>query len=88
MQRWAYDKELYDQLRASIASSLNRSRNAERVELRRLERVLPDSQQVLKDGWTLNDPRLVTVLPESMVETNMLPPVAELPSKPTSGIQP
>ncbi len=88
MQSWAFDKELYDQLQASIASSLKRSRNAERVELRRLERLLPDSQQVLKEGWALNDPRLINVLPESMLETTATIPIGDLPSKTSAGTQP
>jgi len=87
MQSWAFDKELYDQLQASIAGSLRHSRNVDHVELKRLERLLPDSQQVLKEGWTLNDPRLIRQLPET-VELNDVVPVDLLPSKTSDGPRP
>lgn len=81
LQRWATDKELYDQIQSSIVSSLKHSRNKENIELRRVERLQPDSQQVLKEGWTLNDPRLTSLLPETMIETALTAPVDVLPSK-------
>ncbi len=81
MQRWASDKELYDQIQSSIVSSLKHSRNKENIELRRVERLLPDSQQVLRDGWVLNDPRLTSVLSETMIETAATAPIDELPVK-------
>ena len=81
MQRWASDKVLYDQIQSSIVSSLKHSRNHENIELRRVERLLPDSQQVLKEGWVLNDPRLTSVLPETIIEPAISVPVDELPSK-------
>jgi hypothetical protein len=82
MQRWSFDKELYDQLQSSIATSLQRSRNVDSLELRRVERLLPDANQVLRDGWTLNDARLTTVLPETMLESPPTSSADELPSKP------
>ena len=87
MQRWSSDKELYDQIRNSMVASLKHSRNQETVELRRVERLLPDSQQVLKDGWTLNDARLTNVLSETMIEEAVAPPVQELPSQPSEPIK-
>ena len=83
MQRWSFDKELYDQLQKSMVASLNHSRGKEIVELRRVERLLPDSQQVLREGWTLNDARLTNVLSETMVEEAVAPPIQELPSRPS-----
>ena len=80
VRRWAYDKELYDQLQSLIVSSLKHSQTVERIELKRLERLLPDSQQVLKEGWTLNDPRLISVLSETLQDAAVVP-VDELPSK-------
>ena len=82
MSTWAFDKELYDQLQTSIKASLKHSVGTEIGTLNRIERELPSSQQVLKDGWALNDPRLTNVLPETMIEaTTPLPPDV-LPSKP------
>lgn len=83
MQRWSFDKELYDQLQKSMVASLKHSRGKEIVELRRVERLLPDSQQVLREGWTLNDARLTNVLSETMVEEAVAPPIQELPSQPS-----
>lgn len=92
MPRWAFDKELYDQIRTSIVISLKHSRGHERIELRRVERLLPDAQQVLKEGWNLNDPSLMAILPETMIET-ALPELAKesstinvLPSKANAGV--
>ncbi len=81
MQRWASEKDLYDQIQSSIVSSLKHSRNKENIEIRRVERLLPDSQQVLKEGWVLNDPRLTSVLSETMIETAATVPIDDLPSK-------
>ncbi len=81
MQGWASDKELYDQIRSSIVSSLKHSRNKENIELRRIERLLPDSRQVLRENWVLNDPRLINLLSESMIETAATVPADELPAK-------
>ena len=92
MPRWAFDKELYDQIRTSIVNSLKHSRGHESIELRRVERLLPDSQQVLKEGWSLNDPRLTEILPETMIETALPAPAKEssaidvLPSKANAGV--
>jgi len=88
MPRWAFDKELYDQIRTSIVRSLEHSRGIEKIELRRIERLLPDSQQVLKQGWTLNDPRLIEILPESMVEPPAVTPINELPSQSSERVSP
>ena len=81
MQQWAFYKELYDQIGASIVGSLKHSRHKEHAQLKRLERALPDSQQVLKEGWTLNDPRLISVLSESLQDPAAVIPVDVLPSK-------
>ena len=77
MQQWAFVKELYDQIRTSIVNSLKHLRGDESIELRRIERWLPDSQQVLKEGWSLNDPRLTEILPETMIETALPAPAKE-----------
>ncbi len=95
MQRWAIDKELYDQLQTSISKSVMHSTQAKRVALKRLERLLPDSQQVLLDGWSLDDPRLLSVLSETLLEEPVvLPgkafgaPADELPNKGTAEAKP
>lgn len=85
MQTWASDKELYDQIQSSIVISLKHSRGIEKVKLRRLERHLPDSQQVLKEGWSLNDPRLTNLLAETMLEATGGEPIDELPGKASEG---
>lgn len=87
MQSWSHNKDLYDQLQKSIVASLKHSRGKEIVELRRVERWLPDSQQVLREGWTLNDDRLTNVLSETMIEEAVAPPVQELPSQPSVPIK-
>ena len=86
MPRWAFDKEIYDQIQSSIVTSLKHSRGKEIVQLRRVERLLPESDQVLREGWSLNDPRLTIVLPETMIESAATVPVNELPSKPAAGV--
>ena len=86
MQRWSFDKELYDQIQRSMIASLKHSRHQDWVELRRLERLLPDSQQVLREGWSLNDARLTSLLPETMLEKSTAPPIDDLPSKPSEQI--
>ena len=86
MQRWSTDKELYDQIQKSMIASLKHSSQKKTVDLRRVERLLPDSQQVLRDGWTLNDARLTNVLSESMIEESVVAPIQELPSKPSEPI--
>ena len=85
MQTWASDKELYDQIQSSIVSSLKHSRSVGNVKLRRIERLLPDSQQVLNDGWRLNDPRLTNALAETMLESTAVEPIDELPIKASEG---
>lgn len=82
MSTWAFDKELYDQIQNSIKASLKHSVGTEIRTLSRIERELPSSQRVLKDGWALNDPRLTIVLPETMIETTSPLPPDVLPSKP------
>ena len=87
MSSWDFDKVLYDQIQDSIKASLKQTLGTEIIALQRIERALPDSIQVLKDGWTLNDPRLIRVLSESMIETPEPLPIDVLPGKPT-GPQP
>ena len=85
MPRWAFDKEIYDQIQSSIVASLKHTRGKEKVQLRRVERLLPEPDQVLREGWNLNDPRLTIVLPETMIEAAATVPVNELPRKPAAG---
>ena len=82
MSTWAFDKGLYDQIQTSIKVSLKHSVGTEIGTLSRIERELPSSQRVLKDGWALNDPRLTIVLPETMIEATMPLQPDVLPSKP------
>jgi hypothetical protein len=83
MARWTFDRDLYEQIQASIIKSLKHSRHVDYVELHRVERALPDSFQVLKDGWKLNDPRLLETLPETMLEPTLEPAP---PSQSQSGV--
>ena len=87
MPRWAFDKEIYDQIQSSIVASLKHSRVKEKIQLRRVERLLPESHQVLREGWSLNDPRLTVVLPETMIESAETVPVNELPNNPAAGVK-
>jgi hypothetical protein len=83
MQSWSFNKELYDQLQKSMVTSIKHSRSKVTVELRRVERWLPSSQQVLREGWTLNDARLTNVLSETMMAEAVAPAIQELPIKPS-----
>jgi hypothetical protein len=63
--RWERDRALYVQLGASIERSMEKTLGStEPLLLRRLERDLPSPDQVMKDGWQLDDPRGLYVLPE------------------------
>ena len=68
LARWTFDRDLYSQIQTSLVHSLQTSRGLQDLELRRVERELPDPARVLIDGWALNDPRFTIVLPESMIE--------------------
>lgn len=65
VERWQRDRAFYEQLGASMRRSLAQSLDmTEPLVLRRLERDLPSPEQVLKEGWKLDDPRGLYVLPE------------------------
>ena len=68
MARWTFDNDLYLQIQTSMTKSLKHSTGATQVDLRRLERLLPDPQQILREGLALTDPRFLVLLPESMIE--------------------
>ena len=68
MARWNVENDLYLQIQSSMNKSLKHSTGATQVELRRIERLLPDPPEVLREGLALTDPRFFKVLPESMIE--------------------
>jgi hypothetical protein len=70
---WNLDSHLYQQLQQSITNHLAYRLGATRVELRRLQRALPEPGMIFQDRLKLNDPRFVETLPESMVEPLPLP---------------
>lgn len=83
VNRWKFDRGFYESLQGSIVRSLIHHHEAESVKLSRIERMLPESEQVLRDGWKLNDPRLSSTLMETLVAPTSQPaptgPPAELP---------
>ena len=68
LARWTFDNDLYLQIQTSMTKSLKHSTGATQVDLRRLERLLPDPPQILREGLALTDPRFLVLLPESMIE--------------------
>ncbi|MCU0710292.1 MAG: hypothetical protein MUF23_18600 [Pirellula sp.] len=63
--RWERDRAFYVRLGESIERSMEKTLGStEPLRLRRLERDLPSPDQVLKNGWQLDDPRGLYVLPE------------------------
>lgn len=79
MEQWTFDRALYDQIQSSITKSLRHSTGATKVELRRVERLIPEVEQVLREGWGIDDPRLTELLLETMIEPSK--PSAEKPAK-------
>ncbi len=65
MARWRKDRRFYESLRDSIASSLAHRHGVEKIELARIERELFSPEQVIFDGWGIDDPRGLLVLPEN-----------------------
>jgi hypothetical protein len=70
--RWNQDRIRYEQLQGSLSKSLAKGMGVERVGLHRLERILLTPEQVLKQGWRLDDPRALILLEES---PRPLPPI-------------
>ncbi len=68
LARWTFDNDLYLQIQTSMTKSLKHSTGATQVDLRRLERLLPDPPQILREGFALDDPRFLVLLPETMIE--------------------
>lgn len=62
--RWKQDRSRYERLQTSISNSLAKDLGTQRVRLHRLERILLTPDQVLKQGWRLDDPRTLAVLEE------------------------
>jgi hypothetical protein len=71
--RWKRDRARYEQLSASLAQSLSKEFGMDRVELRRLERVLFTQEQVLGQGWRLDDPRGLVLLDEGPTPSSPVP---------------
>lgn len=77
VERWRGDRGRYERLGASLEQSLSKELGLDRVVVRRLERILPSPDQVLREGWKLNDPRGLILLEEG---PRPIPP--SLPSLP------
>jgi hypothetical protein len=88
--QWTFDRALYDQIQNSIIQSLSFKTGSPNIELRRIERLLPDRQQILGDRWPLDDPRLTETLPESMPSpaSKASPSPDELPSQTQTEVAP
>jgi len=84
--RWKRDRARYEQLSASLGRSLSRELGVDQVELRRLERVLFTPEQVLRQGWRLDDPRGLVLLDEGPPPTGPVPtgpvPTGPVPTGP------
>jgi len=63
--RWKQDRVRYEGLQKSLGKSLARGLGSERVTLHRVERILLTPQQILRQGWRLDDPRALVLLEES-----------------------
>lgn len=66
VDRWKQDRTFYDALNRSISRAMAHQLQSESVELIRLERQLLSIEQVHRLGWTLDDPRGLGGLPESL----------------------
>lgn len=77
LNRWRFDRGFYESLQGSITRSIIHHHNAESVKLSRIERMLPESDQVLRENWKLNDPRLSSTL----LETLVAPPATAPPTE-------
>jgi hypothetical protein len=66
VDRWRQDRTFYSALSRSIEHAIARKLAVDRVELMRFERALLSSEQVLREGWQLNDPRGLELLPEGL----------------------
>jgi hypothetical protein len=62
---WQRDRVRYEGLQKSLGKSLSRGLGSERVELHRVERILLTPEQILRQGWRLDDPRALILLEES-----------------------
>jgi hypothetical protein len=71
--RWKRDRARYEQLSASLVRSLSKEFGMDRVALRRLERVLFTREQVLGQGWRLDDPRGLVLLDEGPTPSSPVP---------------
>lgn len=66
VDRWRQDRGFYSALSQSIEHAVARKLSVDRVELLRFERALLSAEQVLGEGWKLNDPRGLELLPEGL----------------------
>lgn len=76
VDRWRRDRTFYSALSQSIERAIARKLSVDRVELMRFERALLSSEQVLREGWKLNDPRGLELLPEGLPDGEGAPEVA------------
>jgi len=68
LNRWRRDRQFYERLGGSIARHLERLLGVDALELVRIERELFSPDQVLREGWRIDDPRGLILLPESFDE--------------------
>lgn len=74
--RWNQDRLIYVELRQSLEEHLKQKYATPFLRIDRVERSLPDTQSILKQGIRLTDPRWLSVLPESMDLGPLLPEVS------------
>jgi hypothetical protein len=92
VERWRGDRGRYERLGASLERSLSKELGLDRVVVRRLERILPSPDQVLREGWKLNDPRGLILLEEGPrpipPSLPSLPPTIAAPPQQQQGVTP
>lgn len=77
VEQWRKDRALHEALRASIERSMERTLGVARVVLDRIERLLPTPDQVLRDGWALDDPRGLMLLEDDSASISPISPSGE-----------
>lgn len=80
--RWKRDRVRYEGLQKSLVKSLSRELGSQGVVLHRVERILLTPEQILRQGWRLDDPRALVLLEESP-----RPMGATLPGSPSDTVK-
>jgi hypothetical protein len=85
--RWKQDRMRYEALRGSLASSLESHLEVDRVELHRFERILFTPEQVIGQGWRLDDPRGLILLEEGPLSPGQAEPASPLSNRASSSVE-